>query len=509
MPIRIEILAGIVVSLIVAVFLTAVGFILITIQRRVRRRRFFEELDWARKTAAELVEPVYQSRSDLVAAIRSFKAVRTKVGHQALEEILLRHTKVAEEFAVTREIVQGIGWIQEWIDVLRCRATRPSGQIARTLAEFGDNYHPLTGVRKLHLRLRANSTARCLAADKLARVPTPEGMRALIAATADPHPEVREICFRQLGNLAAPATLPILIEELIRVVEGTSPLSVRAIKAALVQFPLKEVGAFRKAIEHPHRRVRFFVTDIIREIVERQAANEFLSKNDFSPEIYRLFTERLCQDEWDDVRARAATIIAHFHDSASITILEKLLQDGIWFVRLHACRAVASKFFLPIAPAVARCLSDSHWLVREAATRTLCKMGEPGVEHILYVFLDSHDPYVAEQICEELQRSGILFNILGNVSNEQQRQRILDVVLRMTSMDKMSVLRSYLLAPVSPDLKLILIQGFAVCSSVACLEALHDCAERDPDPVVRAAALAAFRSGLARTAPDVPVVERN
>ncbi|OFW10766.1 MAG: hypothetical protein A3G20_01860 [Acidobacteria bacterium RIFCSPLOWO2_12_FULL_59_11] len=509
MPIRIEILIEIVVSVIVVIFVAAAGFILVVIQRRINRRRFFEELDWARERTEELVEPVYQNHSDWDAVINSFRDFRTKVGRQALEETLLRHAKVAEQLAVTRQIVQKMGWIQEWVDVLRSRANKPSGETARMLAEFGDDYRPPTGVRRIRLWLRANFMTRCKAANKLARVPTPEGIQALVVGIADPHPEVREICFRHLGNLADPATLPVLIEELIRVIEGSSPLSVRDMKTALVQFPLEEVGAFPKALEHPNRRIRFLATDIIREITERHAATAFLSKNDFTPQIYRLFTERLYQDEWGDVRARAAMVLAHFHDSPSTTRLEKLLQDEVWFVRLHACRAVASKFYLPIAPAVARRISDTHWLVREAATRTLCKMGEPGVEHIIHSFLTIPDHYVLEQICEELQRSGILFNILHSVSDEQQRQRILNVVIRMTSLEKVSILRSYLLAPVSPDLKLVLIQGLASSISAECLETLQHCAEKDPDPMVRGAALAAFQKGLARATADMPVVEGN
>ncbi|MBI4465293.1 MAG: HEAT repeat domain-containing protein [Acidobacteria bacterium] len=509
MPIQVEILTDIIISLILGVLVLAGGFIVITIERRITRRRFFEELDWARKKVEELVAPVYQSPWDVDAAIRSFRVLDTKAGGQALEEILLQRTKDPKQLAVTRQIVQKMGWIQEWIDTLRCRTNKPSGETARLLAEFGDNYRRPRGVRGMRLRLLANSITRCMAANKLARVPTPEGLRALVAGIEDPHPEVQEICFRHLGNLADPATLPVLIEKLIGVIEGKSPLSVRDVKTALVHFLLEDVGALHKALEHSHRRVRFFATDIIREIADRHAATEFLGKNDFSPQIYRLFTERLFQDEWGDVRARAAVVIAHFHDGTSNRILEKLLQDEAWFVRLHACRAVASKFFLPIAPVVAQRISDSHWLVREAATRALCKMGEPGIEHITQVFLTNQDRYVTEQICEELQRSGILFNILGNVTDEKQRERVLGVVRRMASLNKVAVLRSYLLAPVPAELKLLLIQGLADGFSPECLEVLHHCAENDPEPQVRDAALAAYQNAEARAASDMPLVGGN
>ena len=105
---------------------------------------------------------------------------------------------------------------------------------------------------------------RCRIADKLALVPTPEGLLALLAGTEDPHLDVEEVCIRNLGRLADPATLPVLIEGMIKAIEGHSRLSVRHLKTALVQFPLEEVDALRadppswetdaRALEAVHRR---------------------------------------------------------------------------------------------------------------------------------------------------------------------------------------------------------------------------------------------------------------
>lgn len=498
MPFLIEhIVVAVIWLIIIGLTLTA-GFALVTVQRRITRGRYFQRLDRARARAQELVEPLYRGGGDLNAALGAFRTFRSEVDRRALEETLFWHTKTPEELARTREIMQKLGWIGEWVDLVRSRVKKTTGQVAHVLAELGDSYNPPSGGQRVRLRMGGNFVERCLAADKLARVPTPQGLMALLVGTQDPHLDVEEVCIRNLGRLGDAVTIPVLVEDLIDVVEGRSRISVRSIKTALVKFPLEEIDALGPALEHRHRRVRFFATDIIREIADRRAAGELLSKNDFSPDMYRLFTEKLWQDEWGDVRARASMVVGHFHDTATNNILQKLLQDESWFVRLHSCRAAAGKFFLPLAPAVAQRITDNHWLVREAAVRSLREMGEFGVEHIIRTFLSTQDRYAAEQICEEIQRSGILAELLADVGAEERRREAMLVARRMVSLGKITMLLAYLLSPVPSDLKLLLARELGACSLPDCLEALRRCSEEDPDPRVRAAALSAFQTALAQ-----------
>ena len=517
-PLLIETLISILIWLIIGVAALIIGFTLVTVQRRVTRRRFFQQLDHVRHQIEELLEPGYRNPGDPEGVVASLRPLRSKVERQALEEALLRHAKAHEDLAVTRQIVKKLGWIHEWTDVLRSRDQKPAGTVREMLAELGDDYRPPKGTRRLRLLLRANFVERCRAADKLGQVPTPQGMWALLAGATDPHADVQEICLRYLGQLADPATLPVLIEELIKIIEGRSPHSVRNIKTALVQFSIEDVGAFLVALQHPNRRVRFFATDIVREIADRSAATALLSKNDFTPEIYRLFTEQFYRDEWADVRARAAVVIAHFHDDTSSEVLRKLLEDEVWFVRMHACRAVANKLYLPLAPFVVQCLTDSNWLVREAATRTLAQMGDLGMEYILEAFIQSQDRYAAEQICEELQRSGLLVTMLDSVPEqsagaaltdsalleghtlspeEARRLLVAAVVRKMVSTEKITMLLMLLRGPIRPVLKLLLLGELTGCFTPDCLGTFQFCAEADPDPKVREVALAAFQNGLA------------
>ena len=509
-----------VVFLILSVVVLAVGLALLSVQRRVTRQKYFRRLDEARRRVKEVLDAVYariDEKPDAAAAVASLRVFRTLAERRALEEDLLARASVRGQFPFTRDLIKHLGWIDDWTHVLRARSPKPTGKTAEMLSELGDDYAPPVLLRRISLRVRATFVERCRAADKLGQIPTPQGMWAMLVGTTDSHPEVQEVCLRHLGQLADPATLPILIEELIAVIEGRSKQSVRNIKTALVQYSLEDVGAFAGALQHPNRRVRFFATDIVREIADRHSANAVLSKNDFSPDIYRLFTEKFHLDESSDVRARAAVVIAHFHDDTSIALLRKLLEDEAWFVRMHATRAAANKMYLPLASEVVQRLTDSNWLVREAASKALVQMGDLGTDFILEAFVNSQDRYTNEQICEELQRSGLLVTMLDSLplggattvlspearleektfTMEEGRVTLAVLVVRkMIQTGKMTMLLMMLRGPIRPDIKLMLLRELTGCYTPECLETFEICAETDPDPQVRNSALFAFQMAL-------------
>jgi HEAT repeat protein len=513
----IEDIIRIIVWVILSVVALVAGMALLSVQRRVTRRRYFQHLDEARHRVQELLDSLYQNSSSAEAAVAALQVLRTSQERRALEEAILGHARVRNDLPLTRELAQRLGWMDQWSQVLRSRAPQPTGTTAAMLADLGDDYRPPSLLRRLVLRARAGFVERCRAADKLGQIPTPQGMWALLVGATDPHPEVQEVCLRHLGQLADPATLPVLIEELIDVIEGRSEQSVRNIKTALVQFRLEDVGAFLGALQNANRRIRFFATDIIREISERHATTAVLGKNDFSPEIYRLFTEQFYRDDWPDVRARAAVVIAQFHDDAATEILRKLMDDEAWFVRMHATRAAANKMYLPLAPDVVQRLTDSNWLVRESAAKALTQMGDMGVDFVLEAFISSQDRYANEQICEELQRGGLLVTMLDSLppagvraalsdsallggitlSPEEERRAIaVQVVRKMVSVGKITMLLMLLRGPIRPDVKLLVLRALGTCCTPECLETFQICAETDSDPQVREVALASFQAAL-------------
>jgi len=472
-------------------------FVIVAVQRRVRRGQFFRGVDAARVRAQHMLQLLHDNPEKFKELVPELKRFRTPAEWQALEDVFLDRPAPGVSFELVRKVAVELGWVREWIETLRCRRKRTGGRLDQMLKEMGDTYEAPVGIGRLRTLWKTNFMERCMAAKRLSQVPTPEGMIALLAGTDDPDHEVREVCVRKLGQIGDPATMPVLITELIDVLEGKSPLSVRTLKSALILFPLDEMDAFREALVHPNRRVRFFATDIIREVAQRQALKEQLGKNDFSPEVYRVFTEALWKDEWADVRARAAPVIVHFNDANSARTLGQLLEDDVWFVRLHTCRAITSRFYSSLIPALAKRLTDAHWLVREAAVHSLGQMGDVGINESFRAFLTTRDTYAAEQIAETLQRDGTLVTMLSGltqISSEQEFHRARSVARRMIQLGKTTLLQSYLVVPSPRALKLMLIEELSGSISASYLQVLQACSETDSDPEVRTAATGVFQS---------------
>ena len=101
------------------------------------RARYFQHLDRARLQVAAVVDPLFVGNGQLNAALPTLRAFRSELERRALEENLLAHAKTREKLARAREILQRLGWIREWIDSVRCRVGKPSGRVARVLAELG------------------------------------------------------------------------------------------------------------------------------------------------------------------------------------------------------------------------------------------------------------------------------------------------------------------------------------------------------------------------------------
>lgn len=539
MPFLIENIIATATALIFLGLIVITAFVITALQRRFTRERFFRRLDRARLEARALIAPYFtgqMSLDELAAALRRWTSPAERA---AAEETVIEYTQktdpslgsgavrrssglrsssgargsggvrsgnVQQPFPyldAARELVERLGWQREWVDTLRCRSHKMSEHDQKQIQALGDPYEGPKGIALWKLRLRSSFLARCQAAQKLSRVPSVDGMFALLAGLNDPHVDVQELCVRKMGALRDPATLPILIRELIEVLENRSRLSIRILKSALIRFPLEDTDTFREALTHPNRRVRFFATDIVREMAERRAKRERLGKNDFTPDIYRLFTEQLANDPWDDVRARAAVVIAFFYDLDCNPILGRLLRDPIWFVRLHACRALADDFFLPLARDVATCLNDQNWLVREAAVKSLSAMGEAGLEIITDAFITTTDRYSAEQIAEEIQRNGLIEQALLNCDSHDDLEHARSLTRRLVLLNKTSMLQAYVMGPVPYQIKEMLIKEMSYSQEQRCLLTLQACAQIDPDPRVRTLAISAVTQAINRVSGSV------
>ncbi|HUR36747.1 MAG TPA: HEAT repeat domain-containing protein, partial [Terriglobales bacterium] len=231
-------------------------------------------------------------------------------------------------------------------------------------------------------------------------------------------------------------------------------------------------------ITHPVRRLRFFVVDTLREICNKAAGDGLLAKNDFSPGLCRVLLEHAAVDEFADVRARCAWVIRHFRDQAAKDALCKLMRDENEFVRLHAVRACGHRAYTDLTPEVVARLTDTRWRVREAAVMSLARFGTTGLDELYRYFVTCPDAFACEQITEEIQRKGLVDDLVNALMGTLDAAALArGVVQKMAMMGKTSLLMDSLASINNPDARIALMECLAVSPNEELLAVLAMIAE--------------------------------
>lgn len=113
---------------------------------------------------------------------------------------------------------------------------------------------------------------------------------------------------------------------------------------------------------------------------------------------------------WDpdpNVRAAAVETLGTRAGTAVSAALVARLDDGEWFVRVHAARAAGHVVGADAAPTIARLLADERWWVRTAAKDALRGMGADAVPSLLSV-LAHEDLFARNGAAEVLQDNGFV-----------------------------------------------------------------------------------------------------
>jgi hypothetical protein len=256
-----------------------------------------------------------------------------------------------------------------------------------------------------------------------------------------------------------------------------------------VSFPLQSARELRLSLRHPNPRIRFLATDVIREMVEREAAGKIdfrLDRKNFDDETAGVFLTELPFDSNPDVRARAAPVIAYLADPRAASMLFTLLEDSAWFVRLHAVRSLVRDRFFSAADRISRALTDPNWRVREAGVRTLRGFGRPGLDLLTAHFLDTRDRYSREQVADEFQRAGLIPELLTRCA-ETGNGREKAVLRNMAEMGKTSYMIS-VLEEGGGKLRKIFLQQFGKYPDPQIHQWVERVAVKEPDVDVRSLA---------------------
>ena len=230
---------------------------------------------------------------------------------------------------------------------------------------------------------RIEALRRLAASDAL-----PDGGReALAEALADQDDDVRLATAAGLAVRADHLAAGLLVASLAERRDGRTRVA-----AELETFPVRIVGQLLHGLLDDERPdVRFWGLQLIgrgRAIIPPGRI------------------EQLIADESPDVRAALAEALPNVAAHPAGPLL-RLLDDDVWFVRVHAARALGEARVTPAASAVAELLRDRSWWVRDAAEKALVELGDAGVRQAIRL-LEDEDPFARDSAAEVLQESGHL-----------------------------------------------------------------------------------------------------
>lgn len=426
----------------------AIDFLLVLfiLRRRLSRWMYYKRKDAATKRFRDEINRLIageRSPLDLAATLRSKRYIPER---DAIRDLLLEGLAGDGREAVTEALFQ-LGYIARWAQEAfgRCRAKELINHIVDKKNLPPARGHRFTKIR----RLRLFSIERARAVNDLARLDAPFAKLFMEAALSDPSPYVARANVAAMGHNPQKYELPYLLDLLQNAIQGSNNLALAPLKTALVRYPIGYLDQFVPLLNDPNPLCRFAIVDCIGQVCN--AARHTLRASDFPEPLYRWFTEKAPRDTSVEVRSRSAHVIRHFHDTAAVATLRVLLRNENEFVRLHTVRACADPYYSELVGDIAKGIIDMRWRVREASVKTLATFGKTGRRHLAHYFLDTSDQFAGEQIIEQMERSGMIFEMLSSLGEENDDAILTDYVCtKMVRMGRTALLTDLLKRGISP-----------------------------------------------------------
>ncbi len=271
-----------------------------------------------------------------------------------------------------------------------------------------------------------NRWQRSLAADKLGRIGSESSTRHLLEALRDPEIEVRSVALRSLGRIPDPKAFPLLMTWLPRITTEEEGVFASTLKNTLIKLGESVVPAILSKMDECDEEMQALLIECLGEIGTPKASQALIRKLTHpNPEI----------------RAKAARALGKIGDPSAIPSLLESGSDPVWFVRLQVCRALGRMGNGKIIDFLCQRLTDENWQVRAAAAESLRQMGFPAFSALIKILMEGEDRYAREQIAEEMQRSGIVDELIDalehpeNEKAEMSKQFLSSLVkLKVTSL---------------------------------------------------------------------------
>jgi HEAT repeat protein len=358
----IEITILLIGSLMLVLLLAAVG-------RRILHGRKYQKLDVLRAVIKsrliELTEAngLDQCLSDLRSSPKSIK-------WRAAEDVLLALIDEEQRRETAKELLGKLGYISYYEGKLESR----------------------------------NIITKSAAIDKLGKMQSVSSTDKLVHMLEHENIEIVSVAIRSLSKIGSIDALKSILERCPKLLR-TSLIAKKTVEAFLLNFGMPAVPVI---IEHIKGSEDAGCKASLLEVLSHMRTRETLP----------VAVENL-KSEDAEVRAKALKIIA----SAALDTEDfdwehvvALTHDPVWFVRLHAARALGNKKYVKAVSALAKLLRDEKWHVRNAAAAALTQMGNAPLDVFLEV-LSIDDAYVRGSVCEEIQKTDYVSRLIENLGS--------------------------------------------------------------------------------------------
>jgi hypothetical protein len=371
-----------VISLIIVVLVSA-------ILRRIIHSRRYRKLDRYREITRVKVKNL------LIAGtfrknMEEFIALAGSLRFQAIEDVLFEFMKAAPYRTTIREFFQSSGYTQYYEKKLR------SGNII----------------------------TRATAIDKLGMMQSEVSVDKLVMMLKTKNTELISTAIRALSRIGTPKALVGILEHLPELYQNDL-IGHKTVETSLRSFG---IAAQPVLVEHG---VKFTDTRILSSILE-------VMSNMPSTDTSASFAVHYLNNPDVEVRAKALKLIGRSDPSflrLDYTLLLQYLSDPVWFIRLHAAKALGKLRFQGALDNLGKLLLDPNWQVRSAATAALIQFGDVCLDIFLKALKDKDD-YVKQSICEEIEKSNFVFTLIENLSADRKEtfgksQEILMIMHRL------------------------------------------------------------------------------
>lgn len=355
----------------VFIILAIVAFIMASIIRRLVRAKNFRQLDKLKRIYEQKLKNHIYSGKIENEAIKEFSSDPGSIKFQAIEDILIKLMNLKKYEPEIKELFTRLGYV---------------------------NYYE----KKLKSR---NSLTRALAIDKLGKMKSISSIDKIADQLKSRNPEIITVAIRALANIGTPESLKTILNHLPLIYEKWL-ITRKAIENSILKYDQEAVPFlidYLKNTDNP--KIIAIILDILSHLPTESVLPIALN---------------YLHHENNEVRAKALKLLETSADKLEMSQIEKiisLLKDPIWFVRLHALRALKKIKGNKVHYALATSLFDSHWQVRNEAATALARLGDAALDIFLQA-LHYEDRYAKETICEEIEKTGLVRQLIENLASE-------------------------------------------------------------------------------------------